>query len=507
MTKFDTGTELPENFLITDEFKDLFEIIENNKKQFLFVTGKAGTGKSTFLEYFRQNTSTNHIILAPTGVAAIKCKGKTIHSFFGFPHRVVEDKDIKKIKDVELIKKLDVLLVDECSMVRADILDAINKSLQFNRKNQIPFGGVQIVLIGDLFQLPPVISEARDILEELYPEGQFFFNSNIFYNTKFEIFEFSKIFRQSEKKFVNLLNKIRICEIENNELNEINRRVISNEDIYPENTIILCPTNAKVDEINEENLNNLDAKSYEYVGKISGSFKDKELPAEKYLRLKVGAQVMILKNDLENPRRWVNGTIAKVHHLEKDMILLDIDGKIYEIKKNKWEKFDYHLVGKSINPTVVGRYFQYPLKLAWSATIHKCQGQTFNKVFIDLDRGAFSHGQTYVALSRATSMDGIYLKRNIQLSDIIFDQRVYNYLGLKIKNKYLKEIKNNSKFNRRKLGVNDKKELENDWTEKDDATLIKLYKKNVPEFALAKIVKKKPTEVRQRILYLLNKEK
>tara|TARA_Y100000816_G_C26080530_1_gene569444 strand:- start:120 stop:1721 length:1602 start_codon:yes stop_codon:yes gene_type:complete len=526
----DTGTELPQNLNLTNEFKNFYKLMEDTDIN-MFLTGKAGSGKSTLLEYFRQNTSKNHVILAPTGIAAIKARGQTIHSFFKFPPRVIQDFDVKILRDQKLIKNLDTILIDESSMIRADMLDAIDLSLKKNRKNIKPFGGVQIILIGDLFQLPPVVSsDAKNSMEQLYPDGAYFFNSNIFNDGSIKIYELTKIFRQREENFINLLNKIRISKVSQNDLDLINKRVVDFEENVPEGVIILSPKNIKVDQINTYNLNKLDSDMYEYIAEIKGTFKDSIV--DEHLKLKVGAQIMLVKNDLNTPRRWVNGTLGIIEKLEKDKIFAKINGKTHEVKKEAWHRYDYRFSGGSITPSIVATFIQYPIKLAWAATIHKCQGQTFQKVAIDLDTGAFSHGQTYVALSRATSLEGVYLKREIYNSDLIFDKKVYDYLGTKIETKYIKEIEEKD-WIRKKQEKNKKDHLEkikqrraqrqatyhekvaaikekhtkayDPWTEDQDQKLLKLYKKNVPEIALSKIFKRQLGAIRSRIMKLLNK--
>ena len=514
----DTGTELPLNLNLTSEFKNFFKLMENTDLN-MFITGKAGSGKSTLLEYFRQNTYKNHAILAPTGIAAIKARGQTIHSFFKFPPRVIQESDVKILRDQKLIKNLDTLLIDESSMIRVDMLDAIDLSLKKNRKNNKPFGGIQIILIGDLFQLPPVVSsDAKNIMEELYPDGPYFFNSKIFKEGNIKICELTKIFRQREENFINLLNKIRISKISQKDLDLINERVINFESDIPEGVIILSPKNIKVDQINADNLNKIKSKTFEYIAVIKGTFKDSIV--DEHLKLKVGAQIMLVKNDLNTPRRWVNGTLGIIHKLEKDKIFVKIKDKIHEVKKEAWHRYDYRFTGGSINPSIVATFIQYPIKLAWAATIHKCQGQTFQKVAIDLDTGAFSHGQTYVALSRAISLEGVFLKREIFNSDLIFDKKVYDYLGTKIETKYIKEIE---KFVKRKIKPKKQKRNSSDyherinkikeihanayeaWSEEQDSKLLKLYKKNVPEIALSKIFKKQIGAIRSRIMKLLDK--
>ena len=512
--KLDTGTDLPPNFILTDEFKAIFNIMEN-KKLNMFITGKAGSGKSTLLEYFRQNTKKNHVILAPTGISAIKARGKTIHSFFHYPPRIVEKQDIKTLRDQKLIKKLDTILIDESSMIRADIFDAIDHSLKKNRKNTEIFGGVQIILIGDLFQLPPVVSgDSKEIMEELYPDGPYFFNSKIFKKSGIKTYEMKKIFRQKDEVFINFLNKIRICEVQDKDLNLINKRVQNQNEKVPEGVIILSPKNVKVNEINTDNLNKIDSKLYEYSANIRGDFKDH--PVDKSLKLKVGAQVMIVKNDLNNPRRWVNGTLAIVEKLSKDQIFVRIGSQTFEIKKEAWNRYGYKLSGNGINPNVIATFVQYPLKLAWAATIHKCQGQTFEKVAIDLDTGAFAHGQTYVALSRATSMEGLFLKKKIYYNDLIFDKRVYDFLGTKIAGRYLKEIKKYEKKSVKKIKkeepiIEEESLMEQysnsdkTWSSDEDLKLLNLYNKNVPLMALQKIFKRRPLEIRRRMKIILKK--
>ena len=519
----DTGTELPLNLNLTSEFKDFFKLMEDTDLN-MFITGKAGSGKSTLLEYFRQNTYKNHVILAPTGIAAIKARGQTIHSFFKFPPRVIQESDVKILRDQKLIKKLDTLLIDESSMIRADMLDAINLSLKKNRKNNKPFGGVQIILIGDLFQLPPVVSsDAKDIIEQLYPDGPYFFNSKIFNEGSIKIYELTKIFRQREENFINLLNKIRISKISQSDLDLINERVIDFESDFPEGIIILSPKNIKVDQINTDNLNKIKSNTFEYMAVIKGTFKDSIV--DDHLKLKVGAQIMLVKNDLNTPRRWVNGTLGIIHKLEKDKIFVKINDKIHEVKKEAWHRYDYRFSGGSINPSIVATFIQYPIKLAWAATIHKCQGQTFQKVAIDLDTGAFSHGQTYVAISRATSLEGVFLKREIYNSDLIFDKRVYNYLGTKTEIKYTKEVEKLEKINKKNKKKDKSKNTTNlnyneriqkiqknypnaysTWSSEEDKKLLMLYHKKVPVVALSKIFKRQLSAIRSRISKLLDKK-
>jgi len=425
-THINTETDLPKKLILTKEFKNLFNKMENDNEN-MFITGKAGCGKSTLLEYFRQKTKKNYVILAPTGLIALKAKGKTIHSFFGFPPRFILRKDVKTLnhRKKEIVRKIQILLIDEASMIRADLFDAINQSLKINRKNNEIFGGVQLILFGDLFQLPPVVTpEIEEIMEKKYPKGPFFFNANVFKKANIKRYELSKIFRQKNKNFINLLNEIRIAKIDQKGLNAINQRTQKTGFKIPKGIVILSPTNAKVDRINIMNLNKINSKTYEYKAEIEGDFRSD--PVSSQLKLKVGAQVIITKNDIN--RRWVNGDIAEISKLQNDKIFIKLNGRILQLKKSTWKQYEYYLSKNKIGAEVVATFTQYPLKLAWAATIHKCQGQTFQKVVIDLDTGTFSHGQTYVALSRATSLKGLFLTRDVSYSDFKFDNRVYHYL-------------------------------------------------------------------------------
>ena len=492
--KFNTETEIPEKFELTDEFKNTYNLINKTSKN-LFITGKAGCGKSTLLEYFRQNTNKNHAILAPTGITAIKAKGKTIHSFFKFPARFITKEDVKILRDKNLLSRLETLLIDECSMIRSDIFDAIDLSLKKNRKNKKPFGGVQIILFGDLLQLSPVVSSAeKEVVERFYPKGEYFFNASCFDSGKFITKELSKIFRQTDKNFINLLNKFRIAKVDPRDFSIINERVIKENSDLPKETIILSPRNATVDQINSAKLNELQTKTFTYKAIVKDKFNENSYPVKKELNLKVSAQIMITKNDSNFPQKWVNGTLATIEYLSKDEIKIKIKDKILNLPQSKWENIDYRLNGSKINPTVIGAFIQYPIKLAWAATIHKCQGQTFNNVAIDLHEGSFSHGQTYVALSRAKSFEGVHLLREIKQSDLIFDKNVFSFLGHKLENKYIRELRKTSNLSTTKI---------DDWTKKDDKKLIVLYKKNIPEIALSKILKKDISEIRSRILKLI----
>ena len=411
-------SDIPDKIEFEDEFKSIFNKMEYTNQN-IFITGKAGTGKTTLLEYFRINSKKNFVILASTGISAIKAKGKTIHSFFLFPPRILINEKVKRLRN-NVIKNIDTILIDECSMIRCDLLDAIDQSLRLNRNSEQSFGGVQIILLGDIHQLPPVIREnERDIFDNFYPNGHYFFNANCYENSNVSTYELTKIYRQKDSEFIDILSKIRSGNVTDTDLTPLNNKVISENSNILYETIILSPTNRKVDSINSANLKNINSEIFSYKSSETGEFKEK--PADEVLELKVGAQVMLIKNDSKSPKRWVNGSIGIVTDLTTNSIHLKIKDKVHKITKDTWEKFDYIIKDGQVLHEVVATFTQYPIKLAWAVTIHKSQGQTFEKVIIDLDRGSFAHGQTYVALSRVTSLEGLFLTRPINISDILYN--------------------------------------------------------------------------------------
>lgn len=418
---------LPYNLELNDEFLGTFNLLENTNDS-IFVTGKAGTGKSTLLKYFKENTAKNVVVLAPTGVAAINVGGQTIHSFLKFPPRLIQKDNIRRRRNSEIIQKLDTVIIDEVSMVRVDLMDGIDYALRINRDEmELPFGGVQMIFFGDLFQLPPVVEkEARDILDQLYG-SPYFFKAKVFNKLKLQYVELNKNYRQSDTQFIDLLNKIRNKTQVDDDLDLLNKRVskISTGDFN--HCVILTTTNNRANAINEEKLAGLPDKEYKYQASVSGNFEESAYPTEYCLRLKKGAQIILIKNDLN--KRWVNGTIAEIAALSPDTIKVSINGSIHKVPKSNWEKieYEYNRAEEKIEEKIIGTFEQYPIKLAWAITIHKSQGQTFDNIVIDLGAGAFTHGQVYVGLSRCTSLGGIILKRPVIASDIIFDERVYEF--------------------------------------------------------------------------------
>jgi ATP-dependent DNA helicase PIF1 len=418
---------LPDNLELNDEFIGTFDLIENTNDS-IFITGKAGSGKSTLLKYFKRNTGKNVAVLAPTGIAAVNVGGQTIHSFFRFPPRLIQKENIRKRYNNEIIHKLDTIIIDEISMVRADIMDGIDYALRINRNQmKLPFGGVQMIFFGDLFQLSPVVDgEERDILDQRYG-NPYFFKAKIFNKLRLRYVELENNYRTSDAKFIDLLNKVRNKTQGKVDLDLLNERVRT---ILPRGSkryVILTTTNNRANTVNEEKLVALPGREYKYEAAVSKEFNESAYPGEYCLRLKKGAQVILLRNDPE--KRWVNGTIAQIAGLTPDTIKVSIDGIIHEVPKSSWEKieYEYNRDEDKIEEKTVGTFEQYPIKLAWAITIHKSQGQTFDNIVIDLGAGAFTHGQVYVGLSRCTSLKGIILKRPVIARDIIFDARVHEF--------------------------------------------------------------------------------
>ena len=431
--KLYTGQTITRDPLLTDldmndEFKSAFDLMENTK-ECLFITGKAGTGKSTLLKYFKANTGKNIIVLAPTGVAAINVGGQTIHSFFRLPPKIIRKDTIKRLRDKSLVENLDMVIIDEVSMVRADIMDGVDYALRLNRgRMKIPFGGVQMVFFGDLFQLSPVVeNEAKELMEELYP-SPYFFSAKVFNDCHIRAIELSTIYRQKDSLFMELLNRVRNKEYTEEDLDTLNNRVQKDAALpKKDSTVILTTTNSLANTINQDRLSKLSGKEITYEAMATGRFEESAYPTDTSLKLKKGAQVILIKNDPD--KQWVNGTLAKVVALSNDSVVVDINGRTCDVPKVRWQKIEYSYDKDEdkIEDEVVGAFAQYPIKLAWAITIHKSQGQTFAKVIIDLGHGSFTHGQLYVALSRCTCLDGIRLKRPVTRSDIIFDRRIYEF--------------------------------------------------------------------------------
>lgn len=422
-----------EPFQLSSDFSLALDRLENVHCH-AFITGRAGTGKSTLLQLFRNTTRKKAVVLAPTGIAALNVQGQTIHSFFGFPPRPLSDRDIKKRRRRQLYQNLEVLIIDEISMVRADLLDGIDRFLRLNREDDRPFGGVQVVFFGDLFQLPPVVASTVEaaFFRSAY-DSPYFFSARVFSEGfRMEMLELRKVYRQDNRHFLRLLEAIRLNQLDYDDLAELNERHLPG--FRPEaHYITLTAHNARADTINRRALEELPGPERIYQAIISGTFKAQLFPTEPALRLREGARVMFIKNDPD--RRFVNGTLGTVNGLETDCARVTIDAagepsREVQVDPVDWEILRYVPSRESpdkIETEVLGTFRQLPLRLAWAVTIHKAQGKTFDKVIIDLGRGAFEHGQTYVALSRCRTLEGIVLRQPLRPQDIRTDERVVDF--------------------------------------------------------------------------------
>lgn len=421
---------------ISDKVAKILKAMEETQNHF-FITGNAGTGKSTLLSHFRNTTKKNLAVVAPTGVAAVNVKGETIHSFFKIPPSVtpqVAREEAKKTRNAKLYRALQILIIDEISMVRADLLDSIDIFLKTVRHSELPFGGVQMIMVGDLYQLPPVVTNDENAaLSQLYSSPFFFsskvmsgINDNLF--NKFYIVELDKIYRQSDAKFINILNNIRTNKVTEEDLNALNRQLIS-EGEYSEDYIILTSVNAQADIINQTKLAEIIGTAQSYHATITGDFGANKQPLPDSIALKTGAKIMLLNNDPDG--RWINGTVGRIYSLKPNSVTVKLEnGEIVDVTPFTWSSYktSFNQEKNVIESLEVGSFKQMPIKLAWAITIHKSQGKTFEKVIIDFGRGAFAHGQTYVALSRCTSLSGIKLLRPINQSHIILDKRIEQFV-------------------------------------------------------------------------------
>jgi len=397
----------------------------------LFVTGRAGTGKSTLLRALRDMISQEAVVLAPTGLAAVNVGGQTIHSFFGFPPRLIRPDDIRRSRNGRLMRRLKLIIVDEVSMVRSDLMWAIDQSLRLNRgRPREPFGGVRLLLFGDLHQLPPVVQsgEVAEHLESAHG-GPFFFQiPALGEGAGMSLIELEHVFRQNDEMLLRVLNRIRDGEVTEEDLAVLNVRAHAIRTLGEgESFVILTPTNAAAQRINTAYLEALPGEVRPYEAGISGEFNESAHPTDATLLLKPGAKVILLRNDPD--KRWVNGTIARIARLETKRVWIEIDGNLHEIEPVSWEarRYAYDQGAEKIVENVTGTFRQFPLRLAWALTIHKSQGLTLDRVYIDLGRGTFAHGQAYVALSRCRSLDGLALARPLRPHDILFDRSAMGY--------------------------------------------------------------------------------
>ena len=429
--------------LNNDEFQNAWKLI-NYTHQSVFLTGKAGTGKSTFLKYIRDNIKKKYVVLAPTGIAAVNVGGVTMHSFFRIPLKPLlpDDPDfaVKRLrermkypKDLrKLIKELELIIIDEISMVRADVIDFIDKILRVYSSNmREPFGGKQLLLVGDIFQLEPVVtSDMREVLRTHY-QNSYFFSANAFSQIEIVPIELKKIYRQNDSQFISMLDRIRMGRPLQEDVLKLNQRVFERDSASTSDdkmVMTLATRRDMVDTINENRLKELSSKEMTYTGQITGDFPENSLPTTMELTIKVGAQVVFIKNDRE--KRWVNGSIGKIVKAKKNSIEIELEsGAKYAVEKAVWENIVYKYDEKTnrVIENVIGTFEQYPIKLAWALTVHKSQGLTFNNVVIDIGRGAFSSGQTYVALSRCRSFEGMQLRSTVSERDIFVNPSIIEF--------------------------------------------------------------------------------
>ena len=410
-----------------------YELIANTNSSF-FLTGRAGTGKTTFLKKIQELVAHKQFItLAPTGVAAILAGGDTIHSFFGLPLEVCTPETYGNINKAKILTLLhvDTIIIDEVSMVRCDIVDAIDHTLRKALRTTLPFGGKQIVFVGDMFQLPPVVKQGaeRDLLHDIYKTNEFFFyKANAIKRIRLPKIEFKKVYRQdSDAQFLQILENIRMNKVTQGDIIHLNQRVCQPQD-KDGLVITLASLNKTANEINQQKLAAIDSEEYIYEGTVSGRFDNKQMPVEMSLHLKVGAQVMFTRNDIQ--RRWANGTLGKVVELTKEKICVELkDGKRHEVSRCSWDslKYEYDHNSRKLNKEVTGTFAQYPLKLAWAITVHKSQGMTFDKMSLDLSHGLFAAGQLYVALSRVRTLDGLFLSTGVRPQHAFTNQEILNY--------------------------------------------------------------------------------
>jgi ATP-dependent DNA helicase PIF1 len=413
---------------LSPEQQAVFDAIETTREH-IFVTGRAGTGKSTLLNHLAWNTSKQVVICAPTGVAALNVGGQTIHSLFRLPIGVIADHEIEQSNELrKLLGTIDTIVIDEVSMVNADLMDAIDRSLrQARQRPREPFGGAQVVLFGDPYQLAPVPGDAdeRAYFTDQY-RSMWFFDAKVWSIADLVIYELATIHRQHEAEFKYMLNAVRHGRVTAEiaaKLNETGARPAPTD-----GTITLATTNVTVTRINATQLAKLPGRSLTARAEVSGEFGGRSYPADEALELKVGAQVMFLRND--GDQRWVNGSIGVVTKIDST-VWVDVDGEVFQVQPMVWEKYrySYSALTKSLKKDIVAEFTQFPLRLAWAVTIHKSQGKTYERAIVDLGQRSFAPGQTYVALSRISQLDGLYLSRPLRPSDIIVDENVLRFMS------------------------------------------------------------------------------
>lgn len=452
---------------LNEEFQQALELLEKSPK-YLFVTGRAGTGKSTLLNYFRFKTQKQLIVLSPTGVGAVNIAGETIHSFFHFlPNITIEEarKIAKKFFKSKIYQELEMIIIDEVSMVRADLLDCVDEFLKITRRNKKPFGGIKMAFFGDLYQLPPVLKgEERRAFNNLY-QTPYFFDAKIIKQIievgGLEMLELNKVYRQSEADFITLLNNIRNKSITEEQIAKLNERVEENTEDIEDEYIYLTSLNEQAEKINQKKLDKIKEKEYIFEGKIKGKFEEKYLPTEIEIRLKKGARVMMLNNHSKG--KWINGTLGTITKINKKGVEVRIDkGREEKVSPFTWEVFRsvYNEKTNTIEKETIGTFTQLPLKLAWAVTIHKGQGKTFDRVIVDIGRGAFAYGQIYVALSRCRTFSGLILKKPLKRTHVLMDWRVVKFLTNLQYNLSARKIPTEDKITLLKTAAKNKEKVE-----------------------------------------------
>lgn len=435
--------------LNNEDFQKALQIIQFTHNS-LFLTGRAGTGKSTFLHYIAATTKKKHIILAPTGIAAINAGGSTLHSFFKLPFHPLLPNDrqysVRNIRNTlkynsdkqKLLREVELIIIDEISMVRADIIDFIDKVLRvYNRNMREPFGGKQMLFVGDIYQLEPVLKEEDRKLLQAFYQSSYFFDAKVFQQIPLVSIELRKVYRQNDPTFISILDRIRTNQINNKDLARINEQVCPKEKEEPvekekdkDLSVTLSSRRDTVDWINSQQLDLLPNDKVTFFGNITGEFPESSLPTSMELVLKVGAQIMFIKNDIE--KQWVNGTLGTVSGIDEEDGLLYIhteENEDLQVERETWENIRYRFneEEQKIEEEQIGTFEQFPVKLAWAITVHKSQGLTFKNVTIDFTGGVFAGGQTYVALSRCKSLEGITLREPIKRNDIFVKSEVAHF--------------------------------------------------------------------------------